>query len=193
MKHEGLPPVDATIGGSGGLVPWVQAPRLSDVTEGLDFEEFFRDQFPGLVRALYLLVSDRSEAEELAQEAMARMFERWDRVRTMESPGGYVYQTAVNLNRRRLRRLAVRARKLLTLGADESAARVPEEASELSEAIGSLSEGQRAAFLLVEWLGMSSEEAGRILRIAPASARSRVRRARQILRNRLGLVEDLDG
>jgi RNA polymerase sigma factor (sigma-70 family) len=175
------------------LVPWVQAPRLSDVTEGLDFEEFFRDQFPGLVRALYLLVSDRSEAEELAQEAMARVFERWDRVRTMESPGGYVYQTAVNLNRRRLRRLAVRARKLLTLGADAGAARVPEEASELSEAIGSLSEGQRAAFLLVEWLGMSSEEAGRILRIAPASARSRVHRARQILRDRLGLEEDLDG
>jgi len=175
------------------LVHWVLATRLSDVSESLDFEEFFRAQFPALVRALYLLVSDRSEAEELAQEAMARVFERWDRVRTMESPGGYLYQTAVNLNRRRLRRLAVRARKLLSLGAESGSARLPEEASELAEAIGSLSEGQRAAFMLVDWLGMTSEEAGRILRIAPASVRSRVHRARQSLRDRLGFEEERDG
>jgi RNA polymerase sigma-70 factor (ECF subfamily) len=163
------------------------------VSESLDFEEFFRGQFPGLVRALYLLVPDRSEAEELAQEAMARVFERWDRVRTMESPGGYVYETAVNLNRRRLRRLALRARKLLTLGADASSTRPPDETGELAEAIASLSEGQRVAFMLVEWLGMSSEEAGRILRIAPASVRSRVHRARGTLRDRLWLEEERDG
>lgn len=175
------------------MVPWVRATRLSDVSESLDFEEFFRGQFPGLVRALYLLVPDRSEAEELAQEAMARVFERWDRVRTMESPGGYVYETAVNLNRRRLRRLALRARKLLTLGADASSTRPPDETGELAEAIASLSEGQRVAFMLVEWLGMSSEEAGRILRIAPASVRSRVHRARGTLRDRLWLEEERDG
>ena len=57
---------------------------------------------------------------------------------------------------------------------------------ELADAIASLPVGQRQAFLLVEWLGMSSQEAARILRIAPASVRTRIHRARAALRERLG-------
>jgi RNA polymerase sigma factor (sigma-70 family) len=169
----------------------VQTTRLERVAEGLEFEEFFREEYPGLARALVLLALDRQEAEELAQEAMARAYERWDRVRTMASPGGYVYRTAVNLNRRRLRHLAVRARRLFALGrraSDDVAA--PGVSLELAEAIESLSVGQRQAFLLVEWVGMSSEEAGRILRIAPASVRSRVHRAKETLRDRLWIEEE---
>jgi RNA polymerase sigma factor (sigma-70 family) len=161
--------------------------------EGLEFEEFFRAEFPEIVRALFLLVPDRQEAEELAQEAMARAYERWDRVRVMASPTGYVYRTAVNLNRRRLRHLAVRARRSIVLGARTEAVPPPETAPELAEAIASLSAGQREAFLLVEWVGMSSEEAGRILRIAPASVRSRVHRAKDALRDRLRHKEERDG
>jgi len=55
------------------------------VAAGLDFEEFFRAEYRGLVRALVLLTADRGEAEELTQEAMARVYERWDRVGAMES------------------------------------------------------------------------------------------------------------
>lgn len=63
--------------------------------KGLAFEEFFQAEYPGLARALFLLTADLGEAEELAQEAMARVCERWDRVQTMDSPGGYVYRVAV--------------------------------------------------------------------------------------------------
>jgi RNA polymerase sigma-70 factor (ECF subfamily) len=164
------------------------------VEGALAFEEFFRAEYPGLVRALFLLAPDRDEAEDLAQEAMARACERWDRVRAMESPGGYVYRTAVNLNRRRLRHLAVRARKWFAIGAGGEAVLTPPEAArDLAEAIESLSVGQREAFMLVEWVGLSSEEAGRILKIAPGSVRSRVHRAREALRERLRLEEDRDG
>lgn len=79
----------------------------------LEFTEFFQAQYPDLVRGLFLLTADRDEAEELAQEAMARAYARWDRIATMRSPGGYVYRTAVNLNRKRLRRLAIRTRRML--------------------------------------------------------------------------------
>jgi len=53
---------------------------------------------------MYLLTGDRREAEDLAQEALVRAFERWSRVRSMANPPGYVYRTAINLNRNRLRR-----------------------------------------------------------------------------------------
>jgi RNA polymerase sigma factor (sigma-70 family) len=160
---------------------------------GLDFEEFYRAEFPGLVRAMFLLVPEPHEAEELAQDAMVRVYERWDRVRSMGSPGGYAYQVAVNLNRRRIRSLALRARKLLKLRAGLDHAPALESARDLADAIAGLSVRQREAFLLVDWLGMSSEEAGQILRIAPASVRSRTSRARAQLRTRLEIVEDDHG
>ena len=161
---------------------------LGDVAKAVDFEEFFQAEYPGLVRALYLLTGDQDEAEELAQATMARVYERWDRVRVMDSPAGYVYRTAVNLHRQRLRHLAVRARRLLAMAVHAESAQPlgPGVRLELADAIASLPMGQRQAFMLVGWLGMSSQEAARILRIAPASVRTRIHRARAAPRKRLG-------
>jgi RNA polymerase sigma factor (sigma-70 family) len=163
----------------------VKAPRLRHVAGGLDFEQFFQAEYRGLVQTFYVLTADQVEAEELAQEAMARAYERWDRVRTMESPTAYVYRVGVNLNRQRVRHLAVRARRLLTITGQPNSQQSLGVQAEIAEAIASLSKGQREAFLLVEWLGLSAEDAGRILRIEPASVRSRVHRARTGLRDRL--------
>ena len=67
--------------------------------KGVEFEDFFRAEALSLGRAIYLLTGDRAEAEDLVQEAMARAYERWDRVRQLASPAGYVYKTALNLLR----------------------------------------------------------------------------------------------
>jgi RNA polymerase sigma-70 factor, ECF subfamily len=78
---------------------------VPEVGEASVFEEFFLSQHERLFQALYLLTGDRSEADDLAQEALLRAYERWDRVGAMESPAGYVYRTALNLHRSQLRRL----------------------------------------------------------------------------------------
>jgi RNA polymerase sigma factor (sigma-70 family) len=157
---------------------------------GLEFAEFFRAEYPDLVRGVFLLTADREEAEELAQEAMARAYARWDRVARMESPGGYVYRTAVNLNRKRLRHLAIRARKLLSLGRESHALAAAESRVELAAALGSLRPKLREAFMLVEWFGLTSGEAGKILGVKASSVRSRVHRARADLRD--ALREDVE-
>jgi RNA polymerase sigma-70 factor, ECF subfamily len=157
----------------------------NQVAQRLEFEEFFRAAYPGLVRALYVLTADWAEAEELAQEAMARAYERWERVGAMESPVGYLYRTGVNLHRHRLRHLTVRARGLLAMARDAPSEQMPGVRREIAEAIASLSRGQREAFMLVEWLGLNAEETSRALGIAPASVRSRVHRAKAVLRERL--------
>jgi DNA-directed RNA polymerase specialized sigma24 family protein len=89
----------------------VGAGQKGEVVAPTDFEDFYRTEFPSLVRAMFLLVMDVDEAQELAQEAIVRVYERWDRVSAMTSPGGYLYRVARNLNRRRIRSLAVRARR----------------------------------------------------------------------------------
>lgn len=159
--------------------------RVPEAQAGADFEGFFRGEYPRLVKALYLTVANVLEAEELAQEAMARVFERWDRVGTMDSPGGYAYRAALNLNKKRLRRLAVRARRVLRPADPEDGTAAADARSDLVRAIANLPQGQREALVLVDWLEMTSEEAGRVLGIRPASVRSRIHRAREALQERL--------
>lgn len=144
------------------------------------FEAFFRDEYARLGRALYLLTSDVSVADELAQEAMVRVYERWERIRRMESPTGYLYRTAMNLHRSALRRAARGVRQLLERRQDPLD-RV-EDRDELDRLLEALPIGQRQALLLTEWLGMSAEEAGRVLGIRPVSVRVRVSRAKAALR-----------
>src|SRR6266705_149704 len=69
------------------------------------FEAVHAEEYRRLVKALFLLAGDQTEAEEVAQEALTRVFERWDQVRGMDSPVGYAYRVAFNLNRRRIRAL----------------------------------------------------------------------------------------
>jgi hypothetical protein len=51
----------------------------TEVAQESSFERFFTDGYVRLVRAMYLLTGSMAEAEDLAQEAMARVYERWER------------------------------------------------------------------------------------------------------------------
>lgn len=57
------------------------------VTQGSrPFAAFFLEHHARLVRACLVLSGDPAEAEDLAQEAMARALERWDRISGMADP-----------------------------------------------------------------------------------------------------------
>jgi RNA polymerase sigma factor (sigma-70 family) len=162
-------------------------PTTPDETSA--FERFFEAEYARLARALFLLTSDASEAEDLAQEAMVRVYERWEHVRTMRDPVGYLFRTAMNLSRSRRRRLLVAARRALGPRATPTPADAAETRDELDRALAALPVGQRQALVLVEWLGLSHDEAGSILGIRPVSVRVRVSRARASMRQ---LREDTD-
>jgi RNA polymerase sigma-70 factor (ECF subfamily) len=153
------------------------------------FEEFFEAEHVRLARALYLLTGSSVEADELTQEAMVRVYERWDKVRLMASPQGYLYRTAMNLHRSRVRWLATRARQILQTTPSPDPAEVVQSRDSLARALASLPTGQRAAVVLVEWLGMAQQEAAAALGIEPGSVRARLSRAKAALRE---MLEDQD-
>jgi RNA polymerase sigma factor (sigma-70 family) len=156
--------------------------------EKVEFETFFRAEALSLGRALYLITGDRGEAEDLVQEAMARTYERWDRVRHMDSPAGYVYRAALNLHRRRWLRS-----RLVPFPFPPPSPDPAEEAglrSDVHRALQSLSRQQREAVVLVEWLGFDSETAASILQIRPSSVRTRLHRAKTTLRTQLGGIDE---
>ena len=61
--------------------PWTldQADAKATV-QPLTFEDLFADEHERLYRALYLVVGNSHEAEELMQDAFVRVLERWDRI-----------------------------------------------------------------------------------------------------------------
>lgn len=153
------------------------------------FEEFFQTEHVRLARALYLLTGSTAEADELTQEAMVRVYERWERVRQMDSPQGYLFRTALNLHRSRLRWVASKARQIFQATPSPDPAEVVQSRDSLSRALASLPTGQRETLVLVEWLGMGQEEAATVLGIKPGSVRARLSRAKADLR---GKLEDED-
>jgi RNA polymerase sigma factor (sigma-70 family) len=155
-------------------------------TVDVDFESFFRAEYRSLCQALVLLVGDAFEAEEIAQETMTRVLERWDRVGAMDSPAGYAYRTALNLQRKRIRRLAVRARRRFAPVPVADIGPAASDRHDVRRALKELPVGLRAALILVDWLDMDSEQAGRVLEIKPGSVRVRLHRARSALRDALG-------
>jgi RNA polymerase sigma factor (sigma-70 family) len=136
-----------------------------------DFDTFFAIEYRRLFEVLYLLTRDRAEAEDLAQEAMARAYERWSRIR---DPTRYVYRTAFNLHRTLRRRLAVAVRKRAELLPAADHPDAVERRLDALAALALLPTTQRAAVVLVDWAGMTAEEAARVLGIQPVSVRGRL-------------------
>jgi hypothetical protein len=125
------------------------APSTTTAGPVLDFDTFFRTEYQRLFETLYLVVRNRAEAEDLAQESMARTYERWDKVR---DPVGYVYRTAFNLHRSWLRRLAVAAKKLREPLQEDDPDAV-ERRLDVLKALSELPQTQQVALVLVDWCG----------------------------------------
>ena len=69
---------------------------------GLEFEDFYLNEYQQIFRAAYLLVGSREGAQDATQEAFKRAFARWGRLRKHPWAGGWVMTTALNLCKRQL-------------------------------------------------------------------------------------------
>jgi RNA polymerase sigma factor (sigma-70 family) len=149
------------------------------------FEAFFEAEHARLLRALYLVTGDAQEAEELMQDAFLAVWEGWDRVAQMESPTGYLYRTALNRHRSRMRRATRAARRAVGSAEGGDAFAAADERDALARGLAALPARQRAAVVLTELLGYGSEEAGRILGVKDVTVRALASRGRASLRERL--------
>jgi RNA polymerase sigma factor (sigma-70 family) len=150
------------------------------------FEDLFSREYPRLVRALHLICGSVADAEDLAQEALARAYERWDTVGRIDSPVGYVYRVALNLYRRSQRRASILRRIQVSRPAEAVDGSAVETRTDVMRALQSLPLDLRTALVLREFLDMSSEESGRVMGVAPGSARARLHRARAAFRRTIG-------
>lgn len=165
-------------------------PQAARSVRGGSFEEFFREHHRRLFQAMYLLTGSVPESDDLAQEALLRIFERWERVSRMQRTEGYLYRTALNLHRSRLRRAARWRRRLASEIATDDPTPHADTRLDVRRALRSLPPGQREAIVLVDWVGFSPEEVGRMVGSPPGTVRSRLHRGRRALHKTLGGAHD---
>ena len=79
------------------------------------FEAFFRAEVGRVLAVVLALRGAAVGAEDVAQEAFARAFERWDTVGRMDRPDLWVQRVALNVASSRLRRLGAESRALRRL------------------------------------------------------------------------------
>ncbi len=181
----------AHMDGGGQTVGTMEARRAADAGEpvlvpGADFESFFREEHEGLFRALWLVTRNRHEAEEIAQEAFLKVWERWSRVSRVPDPTGYLYRTAMNVFRSRLRRAAVAVRKSVRAMPPDDQLAMVEGRDAAVRAMASLTPRQRAAVVLTDVLGFTSEESAAALGVKAVTVRVLASRGREALRKAMG-------
>ena len=167
------------------------------------FEELVQRHRNQIYRVAYRLAGNPDDAEDLAQEAVVEAFRAFDRYR----PGTYfdrwlyriMSRTDIDTVRRRRRRPTVSLdapsaaegnARILSLG---DSSQDPQELTEkasldgaIQAALDGLPQEFRAAVVLADIEGLSYDEVADALRCPVGTVRSRLHRARQMLRGALG-------
>jgi RNA polymerase sigma factor (sigma-70 family) len=145
----------------------------------LTFEDLFADQHARVFRALYLIVGNTHEAEELMQDAFLHVLERWDRI---ADPEAYLYRTAFNGARSRFRRLTLAAKRTLSPGQPEDPFAAADLRDQMVRELRRLPERQRMALVLVDLLDYRSDDAAEVLGVTAATVRSLASHGRATLK-----------
>jgi RNA polymerase sigma-70 factor (ECF subfamily) len=155
----------------------------------VSFDEFFEAESEPLFRRLWLVTRSQHEAEEVMQDAFLRLLERWDRVEEIDDPAAYLYRIAFNAWNKRARRAARALRTALAPPGPADDVDAADARTLVGEALARLTARQRAAVVLTELLGFTSEEAGEILGIRAVTARVLTSQARAAMRAHLGAID----
>jgi RNA polymerase sigma-70 factor (sigma-E family) len=153
-----------------------------------EFERFAAAHADELIRTAYLMVGDRGDAEDIAQECMLRLARKWPRVRKMEHPGAYARRVMVNLvldgrhqRARRTLELATTAPELAA-GISDQPAESLDARTDLIWALRGLSPRHRAVLVLRYFSDLPEAEVATILDCSVGTVKSSASRALTQLR-----------
>ena len=163
----------------------------------LALDELMRRKTAPLVQLATRLVGDREDARDIVQVAFLRIWDSRRRFDRRFSPNTWIYRIVSNLAIDHLRSRSSRLRSLQSFQlhqehlAGETAPRQLDSLSArevravFQELASTLSEKQRAVFVLREMEGLKGREIAAILGIRPSTVRNHLFNSRRLLREEL--------
>ena len=154
-----------------------------------ELEGFCAEVHPRIVGSLSLLCGDALLAEELAQDAFARLCRDWWRVRKMDHPEAWLHRVAMNIALSRFRRRSAERRARQRLEVAPVTDQSPDHAAHLSvrDAVASLPRRQKAAVVLRYYLDLPFAQIAQLMDVKESTAKSLVAKGIDGLR-----AKDLD-
>ncbi|MFD0578129.1 RNA polymerase sigma factor [Dactylosporangium darangshiense] len=151
------------------------------MADAAQFTLFFRQEFPRVVRTVFLITADHGRAEEVAQDAFMQLLHRWDAVSGYEQPEAWVRRVAIRMAARLARREQMRRVLEGRFRADLTAPPPDEPGDAVHRAVQGLPSRQRAAVVLFYFEDRPIAEIAEILGCTAATARVHLHKARQRL------------
>jgi RNA polymerase sigma factor (sigma-70 family) len=172
----------STMGGvlGDGRFPGGQRSRAQD-----EFRWLFVNDYPALVRTLFLIVHDRAAAEDIAQDAYIQLLTHWAKVSGYEHPAAWVRRVAIRLAVRETQRTRLRAR-LERFTSPEPAHDERTYDPDLIAAVRSLTLRQRTIVVLFYFEDRPMDEIADLLGCSASSGWVHLHRARRRLAALLG-------
>ncbi|WP_326614442.1 sigma-70 family RNA polymerase sigma factor [Streptomyces scopuliridis] len=156
-----------------------------------DFETFFSGSYSRVLAQVIMLCGSRADAEDVTQEAFVEAYRAWERIAGYELPEAWVYRVAVQRLWKTQRKRRTGEQRLpdvpvpVQVGPEQTA-----EAREVLRLLAALPPRQRTTMVLFCLHGWSQSEIAKALRMTRGGVAANVSKARQTLREALGMSAD---
>ena len=150
------------------------------------FDELYRAVWPRAVRAAYRIVGDPGRAEEAAQEAFVRAYDRWRTISVHPAPAAWVLRVTVNVALDAVRRKVPPVPPPETVCIEEHVV----DAVMLREALAKLSPKQRETVAMRYFAGAAENEIAAALKMSQGTVKTHLARGVRRLREVLGSSEE---
>lgn len=154
---------------------------------GSSFRDVYQTYLPMVYRIAFTYLKNPQDSEDAAQETFLRLMRLEKPLQSQEHCKAWLIVTAGNVCKDLLRR---RRQTELSLEDCRELSAEPALGNELMQAILELPDKYKTAVYLYYYEGYSVKEMAKLLQQTPESMKSRLRRAREQLKQRLG--ESLD-
>ncbi|GIJ80211.1 RNA polymerase sigma factor, sigma-70 family [Micromonospora phaseoli] len=156
-----------------------------------DFTTFFACTYSSTLAQAIMLCGDRADAEDATQEAFVEAYRVWDRIAAYDTPEAWTRRVMVQRLWKAYRKRKAGQQRLLHLPVPVQAG--PEQTAEAREVLrllATLPPRQRITLVLFCLEGRSQQEIATTLRMSRGGVAANVAKARQTLREALGMAAD---
>jgi RNA polymerase sigma factor (sigma-70 family) len=151
-----------------------ERPQEATTSTDFQFEDFFHNEYGRVFAGLRIAFQDYELSEDAAEEAFARAWARWRRVRNMEHPKAWVVRVAFNCalrERRKGNREARLSPSILFQDSVPSHAPAIDQLVDMERRLRELSGQQRSTLVLRYYLDLSVRDSARALKVTEGTVK----------------------